>query len=151
MADTPVMGIDLGTTNSCVAIWRNKEVLIVRNKNNDTTTPSCIAFTENGLVVGKSAVVQQTINPKNTIFEIKRVIGRNDKEIKKEADFFPFSMVKDENNKPQCEVNVEGESIRLYPEEISAIVLKNLKESAESLVNQKVIQKMNLNHFILFN
>lgn len=77
MAEKPVIGIDLGTTNSCVAVWENGEIKIVPNKSGEKTTPSCVGFVKNVVFVGASAITQQEMNPTNTIFEAKRVIGQN--------------------------------------------------------------------------
>lgn len=137
LTDKPVVGIDLGTTNSCVGIWQKGEVMILPNKWKENTTPSCVAFTQNGIVVGKSALAQKTRNPANTIFEAKRTIGQNYKDIVKVIKHMPFAMT--EEIHPKYSVQVEGIPKFLSPAEISAIVLRQLKEDAENHLKKEVI------------
>lgn len=137
LTDEPVVGMDLGTTNSCTGIWQNGEVMILPNKWQENTTPSCVAFTENGIVVGKSALAQKTRNPANTIFETKRTIGQNYKDIEKVIKHMPFAMT--EETHPKYSVQVEGKPKLLSPAEISAIVLRQMKEDAENYLKKEVI------------
>jgi len=131
-----VMGIDLGTTYSCVGVWVNDRVEIVSNDQGSRTTPSWVAFTENGeRLIGEAAKNQAAGNPENTIFDAKRFIGRRFDEQGIEGDIRHLSCrVVDEKNKPHFEVNVRGEVKRFSPEEISAMVLGKMKETAEAFV-----------------
>ncbi|XP_031636874.1 heat shock 70 kDa protein-like [Contarinia nasturtii] len=137
MSDTTVIGIDLGTTNSCVAIWQEGDIIIVPNKCKENTTPSCVGFNHDGVFVGNSAIAQQTKNPKNTIYEAKRVIGQKYDTVQKDTKFWPFSLV-NRNEKPMYQVNIGNDVNLMHPEEISAIVLRNLKESAEMYIKREV-------------
>lgn len=141
MASTPVFGIDLGTTNSAIARWINGSPEIVANSSHQNTTPSCVAFTEFGFTVGDKAIEQQNANPKNTIFEAKRIIGKTFETVQKEFRRWPFKFSKDENGRPKYNVNLENQPQLFYPEEISAMVLKDLKENAEIRVQQEVSVK----------
>lgn len=145
----PVAGIDLGTTNSCIAVWQNKKVVVIKNGYKETTTPSCVAFTDGGFVVGNTAIAQQSTNPENTIFEVKRLIGQTHAEmLRKENKNWPFAITKEENGRIKYMVKICDEEKYFYPEEISGIVLKNLKEYAEDFIKQEVIQNQNQNKTI---
>lgn len=135
-----VFGIDLGTTNSCIAMWDNGESKVVTNDAGDNTTPSCVAFTENGVLVGKSAVAQQCTNPTNTIYEAKRVIGQKMEFVDKQLKYLPFDLTyNDAQNRPRYTVKLENESKTFDAMDISAIVLQNIKETTERMVQQRVI------------
>ncbi|MFT4967284.1 MAG: molecular chaperone DnaK [Candidatus Deianiraeaceae bacterium] len=132
-----VIGIDLGTTNSCLAIMDGKEAKVIENKEGKRTTPSIVAYTESGIVVGDPAKRQAVTNPKNTFFEIKRLVGRKfgDDEVKKAMKHSPYEIfksktgdawVKDKDNKDYA------------PSQVSAEILRNLKDVAESYLGQKV-------------
>lgn len=133
VADTPVFGIDLGTTNSCIGAWRNGDVEILSNRFKENTTPSCVAFAKTGILVGNSALAQENINPSNTIFEAKRVIGQKFDQIQRISKYMPFVIAQDNEGLPFYKVK-HG----FYPEQISAIVLKQLKEDARFCHQQEV-------------
>ena len=130
-----IIGIDLGTTNSCVAILESGKPKIIENSEGDRTTPSVVAYTENETIVGQSAKRQAVTNPENTLYAIKRLIGRKfDGEIKKEAEATPFKIIKAENG--DAWVEVKGE--KLAPQQISAQVLTKMKKSAEDYLGHEI-------------
>ena len=130
-----IIGIDLGTTNSCVAILESGKPKIIENSEGDRTTPSVVAYTENETIVGQSAKRQAVTNPENTLYAIKRLIGRKfDGEIKKEAESTPFKIIKADNG--DAWVEVKGE--KLAPQQISAQVLTKMKKSAEDYLGQEI-------------
>ncbi|KAJ3129650.1 ATPase with role in protein import into the ER [Nowakowskiella sp. JEL0407] len=135
----PVIGIDLGTTYSCVGVYRNGKVEIIANDQGHRITPSYVAFTDEERLVGDAAKNQAPMNPYNTIFDAKRLIGRRFKEKDVQADMkhFPFKVI-DKDSKPLIQVKVKGEDKVFTPEEISAFVLQKMKEIAESFLGQKV-------------
>jgi len=135
-----IIGIDLGTTYSCVGVMQNGRVEIVANDQGNRITPSYVAFTEEGeLLIGDAAKNQLTTNPKNTIFDAKRIIGRewDDKTVQEDAKFFPFKLV-NKNKKPYIEVNTNIGVKQLAPEEVSAKVLSKMKETAELYLGHPV-------------
>jgi molecular chaperone DnaK len=130
-----IIGIDLGTTNSCVAILESGKPKIIENSEGDRTTPSVVAFTDNETIVGQSAKRQAVTNPENTLYAIKRLIGRKfDGEIKKEAESTPFKIIKADNG--DAWVEVKGEE--LAPQQISAQVLTKMKKSAEDYLGHEI-------------
>lgn len=133
------IGIDLGTTYSCVGVWQNGRVEIIANDQGNRTTPSYVAFTDTERLVGDAAKNQVAMNPQNTVFDAKRLIGRsyNDECVKKDAEHFPFKIV-DSNGKPKVEVEFKGETKQYYPEEISSMVLVKMKEIAEAYLGETV-------------
>ncbi|KAF0462691.1 heat shock protein 70 [Gigaspora margarita] len=134
-----VIGIDLGTTYSCVAVHLNGRVEILANDQGNRITPSYVAFTDEERLVGDAAKNQAANNPTNTIFDAKRLIGRrfSDKEVQNDIRHFPFTVV-DKDGKPAIQVQVKGEEKIFTPEEISAMVLGKMKEIAESYLGKKV-------------
>lgn len=130
--DEHVIGIDLGTTYSCVSVWRNGEAHVLTNAEGDRTTPSWVAFTDQGRLVGDAAKRQAAINPKNTLFNIKRIIGRQFSECGEELDLMPFEVKEGEGGKPVVCVDVNGERKEFAPEQISAMVLQKMKATAEA-------------------
>lgn len=134
-----VIGIDLGTTYSCVGVMQKGKVEILVNDQGYRITPSYVAFTDEERLVGDAAKNQAAANPKRTIFDIKRLIGRKfeDKDLQKDMKHFPFDVVDDEG-KPAVEVEVNGSAKRFTPEEISAMILGKMKEVAESYLGNKV-------------
>jgi L1 cell adhesion molecule like protein len=134
------IGIDLGTTYSCVGVWTNDRVEIIPNDQGNRTMPSYVAFADNERLIGEAAKNQAGRNPKNTIFDAKRFIGRrfDDPNIKNVVEHMPIEVVSDSNNKPRFEVEAFGEMKQFYPEEISAMVLGKLKQSAEAFLGKPV-------------
>ncbi len=138
--ETISIGIDLGTTYSCVATWINDRVEIIPNDQGNRTMPSYVAFTESERLIGEAAKNQIGRNPKNTIFDAKRFIGRrfDDSNVQKDMSHMPFKVTADANNKPRFDVEAYGESKQFYPEEISSMVLTKLKQSAEAFLGKTV-------------
>lgn len=134
------IGIDLGTTYSCVAVFFNGKVEIIANDQGNRTTPSYVAFTENERLVGDGAKNQVASNPQNTIFDAKRLIGRkfDDPVVHEDKKYWPFKIFNDKG-KPKIEVNYKGTPKLFAPEEISAMVLAKMKETAENFLGKKVI------------
>jgi molecular chaperone DnaK len=134
-----VIGIDLGTTNSCVAVMEGKETKVIENSEGGRTTPSMVAFTESKeKLVGQSAKRQAVTNAENTLFAIKRLIGRSfaDKIVKKDSGLVPYKIIKGDNGDAWVEVRGEKYS----PSQISAFILQKMKETAESYLSEKVSQ-----------
>jgi hypothetical protein len=126
------IGIDLGTTYSCAGTYsRNGKVEIITNEHGARTTPSYVSFDENERYIGESAKNQSSQNSANTVFDIKRLIGRkfDDATIQKDLDHYPFKIVKGKNNIPEVEVTYMDEKKRFRPEEISAMMLQKIKSS----------------------
>ena len=135
--DLPI-GIDLGTTFSCIAVYRNASVEIIPNEKGDRTTPSIVSFLDDNVYVGEQTEYKRLKNPKNKIYAVKRIIGRNynDKEVQEDISKFSYK-VRNDNGRPQIEVDSNGIK-RFSPEEISAKILVKLKQSAESFLEQKI-------------
>ncbi|GAM18155.1 hypothetical protein SAMD00019534_013300 [Acytostelium subglobosum LB1] len=134
-----VIGIDLGTTYSCVGIFRNGHVEIIPNDQGNRITPSYVAFTETERLIGEAAKNQATLNPENTIFDIKRLIGRkfSDQEVQRDLKMLPYKVIS-KSDKPHIVVKVKGEDKTFSPEEISAMILTRMKEIAESHLGRPV-------------
>ncbi|KAM0462674.1 hypothetical protein ACHAPV_003498 [Trichoderma viride] len=134
-----VIGIDLGTTYSCVGVMQKGKVEILVNDQGNRITPSYVAFTDEERLVGDSAKNQAAANPTNTIFDIKRMIGRKfaEKDIQADMKHFPYKVI-DKDGKPIVQVQVNGEKKQFTPEEISAMILGKMKEVAESYLGKKV-------------
>ncbi|KAF6763021.1 heat shock protein 70 family [Ephemerocybe angulata] len=136
----PVIGIDLGTTNSCVAIMEGKTARVIENSEGARTTPSVVAFTKHGeRLVGLPAKRQAVVNSANTVFAFKRLIGRqySDKEVQEDAKHWPFKIVKKPDGHPAVEVENGNKIQQLTPEELSSYVLVKMKETAEQYLNKK--------------
>jgi len=136
----PVIGIDLGTTYSCVGVFKSGRVEIIANDQGNRITPSYVAWTDEGeRLIGDSAKNQATINPENTVFDVKRLIGRkyNDKSVQADKKLFPFKIVS-KDDKPYVEVLLEGKPRQFAPEEVSAMILVKMKEIAESYLGKEV-------------
>ncbi|MGP1275559.1 MAG: molecular chaperone DnaK, partial [Caulobacterales bacterium] len=132
-----VIGIDLGTTNSCVAVMEGGQARVIENTEGVRTTPSVVAFTEDGeRLIGQPARRQAVTNPEQTFFAIKRLIGRtmNDPTVKKDADMVPYKIVPGDNG----DAWVQGRDKKYAPSEISAFILQKMKETAESYLGEKV-------------
>jgi L1 cell adhesion molecule like protein len=134
------IGIDLGTTYSCVGVWQNDRVEIIANEQGNRTTPSYVAFTDSERLIGDSAKSQAAANPKNTVFDAKRLIGRkmDDSTVKSDMTHWPFTVKSGVAGKPQIEVDFKGERATFQPEEISAMVLTKMKQTAESYLGGEV-------------
>ena len=141
------IGIDLGTTFSCVAVVRNERVEIIPNEMGENLTPSVVSFTENGVLVGEQTSNQFIKNPKKTIYSIKRLMGQmyNDKEVLKdiESNFWTYDIVEKKTTKrPMIKIQKENRKINYYyPEEISKYILEKLVQSARSYLDNKPIRK----------
>ncbi len=132
-----IIGIDLGTTNSCVAVMEGNQPTVIINDEGSRTTPSVVAFTENGeRKVGNPAKRQAITNPKNTIFSIKRFMGETYDQVSKEVARVPYTVVRGENNTPRVDINGHPYS----PQEISAIILQKMKKTAEDYLRQEVTE-----------
>jgi L1 cell adhesion molecule like protein len=134
------IGIDLGTTYSCVATYEGTNVEIIANEQGSFTTPSFVSFTEDERLIGEAAKNQAAMNPVNTIFDIKRLIGRRfeDPTVKKDMESWPFKVVDDGNGNPKVEVQYLGSTHTFSPQEISAMVLNKMKDIAEVKIGKKV-------------
>jgi len=133
------IGIDLGTTYSCVGVFKNGRVEIIANDQGNRITPSYVAFTEGERLVGDAAKNQATINPENTVFDVKRLIGRKytDKSVQADKKLVPYEIVSD-NGKPAIEVIVGGETQKFAPEEVSAMILGKMKTTAETFLGKEI-------------
>jgi len=133
------IGIDLGTTYSCVGVWLQDRVEIIANDQGNRTTPSYVAFTEAERLIGDAAKNQSAMNPKNTVFDAKRLIGRrfNDPSVKKDMVNWPFAVIEKEE-KPYIQVQYQNEQRDFSPEEISSMVLIKMKETAEAFLGKTV-------------
>ncbi|POY70934.1 hypothetical protein BMF94_6112 [Rhodotorula taiwanensis] len=133
------VGIDLGTTYSCVGVWQNDRVEIIANDQGNRTTPSYVAFTDTERLIGDAAKNQVAMNPHNTVFDAKRLIGRKfgDAEVQADMKHWPFKIV-DKATKPIIEVEYKGEQKQFTPEEISSMVLLKMKETAEAYLGGTV-------------
>jgi L1 cell adhesion molecule like protein len=134
------IGIDLGTTYSCVGVWQNDRVEIIANDQGNRTTPSYVSFTNEERLVGDAAKQVAANNPKNTVFDAKRLIGRRltDSTVVSDSKLWPFNLVDDGNGKPKIEVEFRGETKQFLPEEISAMVLTKMKTIAEGYLGYPV-------------
>ncbi|PMP78245.1 MAG: molecular chaperone DnaK, partial [Chloroflexus aggregans] len=134
-----IVGIDLGTTNSCIAVMEGGDVVVIPNAEGNRTTPSVVAFTKNGeRLVGLTAKRQATINPENTLYSVKRFIGRSFDEVTEERERVPFKVVKGPRNDVRIYVPQTGKEYA--PQEISAMVLQKLKADAEAFLGEPVTQ-----------
>ncbi|KAJ1277084.1 hypothetical protein BS78_05G266900 [Paspalum vaginatum] len=140
VAEGPAVGIDLGTTYSCVAVWRHGHCEVIANDQGNRLTPSCVAFNDDERLVGDAAFNQAASNPTNTIFEVKRLIGRrfSDESVQGDAKLWPFKVVADADNRPVIVVQYQGKEKWLPPEQISSTVLAKMRETAEVYLGKTV-------------
>jgi len=134
-----VIGIDLGTTYSCVGVYKDGRFQIIANDQGNRITPSYVAFTDDERLIGDAAKNQASLNPANTIFDVKRLIGRafSDATVQKDKKLFPFNVV-NKNGKPNIEVTIKGDKKVYSPEEISSMILVKMKEIAEAFLGFEV-------------
>jgi L1 cell adhesion molecule like protein len=136
---TRAIGIDLGTTYSCVGVWQNDHVEIIANDQGNRTMPSYVSFTAEERLIGEASKSSAASNPLNTVFDAKRLIGKNFDDAKVQSDMKHLSYnVVDQGNKPMIEVEFKGEKKIFAPEEISSMILVKMREIAESFLGEKV-------------
>ena len=133
------IGIDLGTTYSCVGVWQNDHVEIIANDQGNRTTPSYVSFTEEERLIGDAAKSLVSSNPLNTVFDSKRLIGQkfNDKNVQNDMKYFTYNVI-NKDGKPYIDVEFKNEKKTFSPEEISAMVLIKMKEIAEAYLGETV-------------
>jgi heat shock 70kDa protein 1/2/6/8 len=134
------IGIDLGTTYSCVGVWRNGGVEIIANKEGNRTTPSCVSFSDKERLVGEAAKTQATLNPENTIYDVKRIIGLgfSDENLQKDIKNFTYKVKKGIKNQAIIKAKYKNKNKIFFPEEISAMILAEMKEIAEDYVGEVI-------------
>ncbi|KAM0053828.1 putative Heat shock protein 70 family [Helianthus debilis subsp. tardiflorus] len=138
---TPAIGIDLGTTYSCVAVWKHNRVEIIANDQGNRTTPSAVAFVDGERLIGDGAKNQVALNPANTVFDAKRLIGRrfNDFKVQEDLKLWPFKVIQGPADTPKIVVTYKaGQQKEFSPEEISSMVLGKMKETAEAYLRKVV-------------
>ena len=136
-----IIGIDLGTTNSCISVMEGGEPVVIPNSEGARTTPSIVAFSKNGeRLVGQAAKRQAVTNPENTIFSAKRLIGRKFVEVKEEAKSLPYAVVEGKNGDAYIQVTADGKEEQFAPEQISAMILQKLKSDAEAYLGETVTE-----------
>ena len=134
------IGIDLGTTTSCVGVWQNDRVEIIANDQGNRITPSYVAFNDSERLIGDAAKNQAAMNPTNTIYDAKRLIGRHftDATVQSDMKLWPFKVTAGGDQKPKIKVQYKGEETSFHPEEISSMVLTKMKETAEAYLGHPV-------------
>lgn len=139
-ASGPVIGIDLGTTYSCVGVWQNDRVEIIASDSGARTVPSMVSFTDSERLIGDAAKAAAAAHPKSTIFDAKRMIGRgfSDSHLQSDLKHFPYKVIDDGKGKPKIVVETKDGDAQFYPEEVSAMVLQKMKSIAEAYLGQTV-------------
>ena len=134
------VGIDLGTTYSCVGTWKNNAVEIIPNDMGERTTPSYVSFSDTERLVGRAALNQAARNAENTIFDAKRLIGRqfNDPIVQADMKLWPFKVVEESQSRPAIQVTYNGEKRTFFAEQISAMILSYMRNAAEQYIGTKV-------------
>lgn len=142
MSNCKAIGIDLGTTYSCVGVWQSGRVEIIANDQGNRTTPSYVAFSDTERFIGDAAKNQANMNPENTVYDTKRLIGRkfSDKIVQDDMKNLSYKVVSDDKDRPKVRVSTLGESKDFYPEELGAMVLSKMKEVAESYLGHAVTE-----------
>ena len=136
-----ILGIDLGTTNSCMAVMKGGRPVVLENREGARTTPSVVAFAKNGeRLVGQAAKRQAVTNPTNTVYSVKHFMGRKYDELKDEDKRVPYKLVKAANGDAHIELDINGQKKSFSPPEISAMILAKLKSDAEAKVGEKITQ-----------
>ena len=140
MSENEAIGIDLGTTYSCVGVYKNNNIEIIANDMGNRTTPSWVSFNDSDRLIGDSAKTASTSNPTNTIYDIKRLMGRkfSDPVVQEEIKKLPYKVIKAEGDKIRVEVQYKGETKQFSPEEISAMILSYMKQTAEAYLGHHV-------------
>ncbi|KAL8252617.1 hypothetical protein R6Q59_036310 [Mikania micrantha] len=138
--DTPAIGIDLGTTYSCVAVWKHDRIEIIPNDQGNRTTPSYVAFVDEQRLVGDGAKNQAPMNPANTVFDAKRLIGRrfSDSKVQEDMKLWPFKVIEGPADTPKIVVTYKGQEKEFSAEEISSMILGKMKETAEAYIGKIV-------------
>ncbi|KAM0053831.1 putative Heat shock protein 70 family [Helianthus debilis subsp. tardiflorus] len=138
--DSPAIGIDLGTTYSCVAVWKHNRMEIIPNDQGNRTTPSAVAFVDAERLIGDGAKNQAPMNPANTVFDAKRLIGRrfSDSKVQEDIKLWPFKVIQGPADTPKIVVNYKGQEKEFSAEEISSMVLGKMKETAEAYLGKVV-------------
>ncbi|KAL7583165.1 hypothetical protein Lser_V15G42858 [Lactuca serriola] len=138
--DTPAIGIDLGTTYSCVAVWKHGHIQIIPNDQGNRTTPSCVSFVNGERLIGDGAKNQVAMNPANTIFDAKRLIGRrfSDSKVQDDIKLWPFRVIQGPADTPKIVVSYKGHEKEFLAEEISSMILGKMKETAEAYLGKPV-------------
>ena len=137
--DCPIIGIDLGTTYSCVGIFKNSQVEVIPNELGNRITPSVVSFTDQERLIGEAAKNQASMNPSRTVYDVKRLIGRrySDTTVQYDKKYLPYDIV-DKEGKPYISITSNNENKVYAPEEISAMILTKMKEIAESYSGKKI-------------
>ena len=141
MSKAPVIGIDLGTFNSCVAVFQNGKVDIIPNEFGERTTPSYVSFVNNEIMIGNAAKNRVNSNPTNTIYSTKRIIGRKFSDNKLQEDLFlwPFKIIKDlYSERPKYQITYQNQEKQLYAEEIIVRIFQKMKNSASAFLGKEV-------------
>ncbi|KAJ0453479.1 putative Heat shock protein 70 family [Helianthus annuus] len=138
--DAPAIGIDLGTTYSCVAVWKHNRIEIIPNDQGNRTTPSAVAFVDGERLIGDGAQNQVAMNPANTVFDSKRLIGRkfSDSEVQKDIKLWPFKVIEGSSDTPKIVVTHNGQKKEFLAEQISSMILGKMKETAEAYLGKVV-------------